>query len=250
MTDKKIVSDVQLNAFIDNELGDSERIEMLRLMDENPDLKKSVNEIKQDMEMVSLVYQNIPVESRFVEPAQRRGPAERRGAVFSKRYVSVAASIFLILGVISGLFISQYTINNNAQPVLTMVKDFNPEISKAEKILIHVNTREKKSVNAAFDKLEAIVRFSDMKQIDVKLKFVASADGLSVLRAESPYADRIRVISEQYENVEFLACGIAMETAFLKEKKSVTLLPEVKKIPAALGEIMEDIKNSWIYMRS
>ncbi len=244
MTDKKIVTDVQLNAFIDNELGDSERIEMLSLMDENPDLKKSVNEIKQDMEMVSQVYKNMPVESHFVESA------ERRGGGFSKRYVSVEASIFLILGVISGLFISQYTINNNAQPVLTMVKDFNPEISKAEKILIHVNTREKKSVNAAFDKLEAIVRFSDMKQIDVKLKFVASAEGLSVLRTKSPYADRIKIISEQYENVEFLACGIAMETAFLKEKKAVTLLPEVKKIPAALGEIMEDIKNSWIYMRS
>ncbi|VAW60169.1 hypothetical protein MNBD_GAMMA11-63 [hydrothermal vent metagenome] len=242
MMDEKIVTDVQLNAFIDNELGDSEKIEMLSLMDENPHLKKTIDEMKQDMEMVSRVYGNLPVESHFVEPEERKGSV-------SMRYVSVAASIFLIPGVISGLFISQYTINNT-QPVLTMVKDFNPEISRAEKILIHVSTREKKSVNAALDKLEAIVRFSDIKKIDVKLKFIASAEGLSVLRTESPYADRIRIISEQYKNVEFLACGIAMETALLKEKKAVTLLPEVKRIPAALGEIMENIKNSWIYMKS
>ncbi|VAW67343.1 hypothetical protein MNBD_GAMMA08-2052 [hydrothermal vent metagenome] len=249
MMDNKNVTDAQLNAFIDNELGsinESEyidEVDMLSLMDENPGLKKRVSEMRHDMNMLSGVYKNIPIEGHFIEPSEKHKAA-------SMRYVSIAASIFLVLGVISGLFVSQYLFDKSVQPVFTVVSDFNPATSDAEKILIHVSSQDENSVNAAFDKLEDIIYFSDMKKRSVKLKFIASAEGLSVLREKSPYAQRIKTISEKYKNVEFMACGIAMETAFLKEKKAVTLLPEVKKIPAALGEIMENIKNSWIYMKS
>ena len=84
----------------------------------------------------------------------------------------------------------------------------------------------------------------------MQLKFVANAEGLAVLRENSPYADRIKLLSEQYNNVEFLACGIAMKTAQLKEKKEVVLLPEAKKIPAALNEILERLEAGWTYMGS
>ena len=71
-----------------------------------------------------------------------------------------------------------------------------------------------------------------------------------MLRKGSPYAKRIHQIVESNENVSFLACGIAMENAKLKEGHDITLIPDAHKIDAALEQILRRLKAGWLYVRA
>jgi len=241
MTDEKIITEAQLHAYIDHELLGSEQTETLNLISENPELSKTVNEMRHDMDMVAMAYRNLPTK--------------RTAAILSKgknkqpmHYVATAVVMLLILGT-AGLFIASPK-NNPISPIFTAVDDFNPAILNADKILIHVSTLDNNRVVNALNKLEEILEAANTNQSNIKLEFIANANGLGVLRQGSPYADKIKQLSKKYNNVEFMACGIAMETARLKENREVELLPEAKKIPAALNEILEKLKAGWVYVRS
>jgi len=49
-------------------------------------------------------------------------------------------------------------------------------------------------------------------------------------------------------NILFLACGIAMENARLKEGIKIRLIPEATKIDSAIGKILDRIKSGWTYV--
>jgi len=242
MSDKKTITEAQLNAFIDNELDDNEQVEVLNLINDNSELAQTVNEIRHDMDMVALAYRKIPVKGSMAEFFRKKDSTPWR-------YAAVAAGVFLFFGVISGWFVSGYT-EHNIRDAFAMVDNYDPTVSKAEKILIHVSSLDTDRVKSALDKLEEILEVSQKAHNKVQLEFIANAEGLAVLRQGSPYAEKISLLSSKYNNVRFLACGIAMETAKLKEHKAVILLPEAKKIPAALNEILEKLEAGWLYMRS
>ncbi len=241
MTDEKIITEAQLHAYIDHELLGNEQTETLNLISESPELSKTVNEMRHDMDMVAMAYRNLP--------------EKRSAAILSKgknkqpmHYVAVAVAVLLILGTTS-MFITSPK-NNSISPIFTAVDDFNPAILNADKILIHVSTLDNNRVVKALNKLEEILEAANTNQSDVKLEFIANANGLGVLRQGSPYADKIKSLSKKFQNVEFMACGIAMETVRLKENREVKLLPEAKIIPAALNEILEKLEAGWGYVRS
>jgi intracellular sulfur oxidation DsrE/DsrF family protein len=242
MTDEKNITEAQLHAFIDHELCGNEQTEILNLISGNPELSKIANEMRHDMDMVAMAYRNLPVKRSITNLSGSENS-------LPMRYASVAAALLICFGTITGWFIASHT-NQSISPAFTMVDDFNPAIMDAEKILIHVSTLDKNRVTSALNKLEEILKVSERNQSDVKLEFVANAEGLSILRQGSPYANRIKSLSSRYKNVEFLACGIAMETVRLKENNEVRLLPEAKKIPAALNEILEKLEAGWVYVRS
>ena len=241
MTDKKTITEAQLHAFIDHELCDEEQNEILNLTNEDPALFKTVDEIRHDMDMVTMAYHNLPITKSISNSSAKKNRIQNR-------YPALAASLLLGLGSVSGWLIANH-VDRNVSPSITMIDDFDPINLTADKILIHVNTLDDSKVTGALNKIEKILEESDKNQNHVKLEVVASAEGLFILRQGSPYANKITSLSKKYKNVEFLACGVAMEVAKLKEQNEINLLPEVEKIPAAVNEIIEKLGTGWVYSR-
>ena len=70
-----------------------------------------------------------------------------------------------------------------------------------------------------------------------------------MLRQGSPFTQRIEKIATQYHNASFLACGIAMETAKLKEGREIQLIPVAQRVPAALDRILMRLEDGWMYIK-
>lgn len=242
MTDRQSITQAQLNAFIDNELDDTERLEILSLISKDPELRQTVNDIRLDMDLLATAYRQLPVSRAARAPDRARHGAQRA-------FRALAASVMLGIGLVAGWLISG-DVERRAAPAFTAVDSFHPNASENDRILIHVSSLDQHRVSAALDKLEKILDDAEKTQRHVKLEFIANAEGVAVLGQNSPYAAKIKSLSAQHDNVEFLACGIAMETVRLKEKHDMVLLPEAKKIPAALNEILDKLKAGWTYMHT
>jgi intracellular sulfur oxidation DsrE/DsrF family protein len=242
MTDRRSVTQARLNAFIDNELDDAERLEILNLINQDPELRRTVNEIRLDMDLLATAYRQLPVSR-----AARTPDRARHGTQRARR--ALAASVMLGIGLVAGWFIASHA-ERGAAPAFTAVDSFHPNASENDRILIHVSSLDRRRVSAALDKLEEILDAAEKNHRRVKLEFIANAEGVAVLGEGSPYADKIKALSAKHHNVEFLACGIAMETVRLKDKHDMVLLPEAKRIPAALNEILDKLKAGWTYMHS
>lgn len=242
MNDHDSITEAQLNAFVDGMLHEDERAQVHKAISEDSDLARTVAEYRQDMDLISLAYGKTPI------------PKASKAALFSnkfpqKRMLAAASVFFAVLGLFAGWMVSSWQHKHDI-PAFTSTKEFSPVNFKREKILIHVSSVDDARVLSALGKAEEILKHSEISGKSVQLEVVANADGLNILRNGSPYAAKIRTLSNQYANVDFLACGIAMENFRLKEGNEPQLIPEATKIPAALTEILQKLKEGWLYVRA
>jgi len=237
MTSKHSISEEQLNAFIDNELDDSERLQVLEALREDEALSRHVAELQHDKELLRLVYRDPPL------PRQRNPfPSSQR-----PHYLAVAASVLILVASLSA-FIGYYM----SRPDTTTFENLatlKPNALPNDHILIHINSMDADRVSAVLDRTTKILETTRLQSHKPELEIVANAEGLGLLRAQSPYADKIHELVASHKNVKFLACGIAMETARLKEGKPVELLPDAQRVPAALEQILLRLREGWTYVR-
>ena len=239
MSDHNLISDEQLNALLDNELDDEERTQILNSIAQNPNLQARYEELQRLKDMVVLAYRDVP-QPKPDNPAKR---------YFYKRYFNAFASAaLLLLGIFGGWFIGIYS-DHTPESNIRKIEQINISNVNEEKILLHIGTNDSKRVQTALQSAEDLLHNSSTKHTHLILEVVANADGLSILRKGSPYAEKIATLTKEYENVKFLACGIAKQNAALKEGKTIELIPEAKDIPAALDQILNRLQEGWTYVR-
>lgn len=241
MSNKKNISDTQLNAFIDGELPENKKAEVLNAIEKSPELSQTVSETRQDIDLVSLAYSSLQMEKTFDECIT----SKTQSPWFPK---ALAASFFLVIGVVVGWIASDYR-HQTPDVSFSLIEDYNPAESKADKVMIHVNSMNIDRVYRALAKLEEAIKSANQSKRNIQLKFIANSEGFGVLRQGSPYAKKIKLLSEQYNNVEFLACGVAMRAAKQEEKQEIVLLPEARRIPIAANAILASIEDGWLYTR-
>lgn len=231
-------SAAEINAFVDGRLESQRRRELLEAMAADPAFGARVRRLQATNGLIEDVYSRVPVPP--VPGWLRRG----------RRSQAVAALLALALigGGFLGWWISRAT--TPAAPVLQSLAQFDQQPSAAGKILLHISTADPDRVHAALDAAERILSRSREQHRLTRLEIVANAEGLAILREGSPYAERIERMLHQYDTVSFKACGIAMETARLKEGVEVQLLPEAEKVDAALDQILTRIRQGWTYIRA
>jgi len=242
MKDVDSPTDAQINAFIDNELDDADKVRILNAINQDAETSRAMSEIRRDMELLALVYRN--------PPRAENNPGYVNHRIRTKNRIWLAvASLLLTIGIAAGWQLSALY-EPQSSPVFADATRFSPNYSSAEKILIHINSMEQERVTVALAKTEEILQYARKNTQPVELEVVANAEGLGILRQGSPYAERIKFLADKYPNVQFMACGIAMENARLKEGKEIKLIPQATPIPAALGEILQKIKSGWLYVKS
>lgn len=247
MKNKEPFSDEQLGALLDNELNNEERAHIMDAIRQNKDLAARYYALCQIKDMVLLAYKNPP------EPKQIKFSLaipwydnKLRGT-----FASLALILFGGIGgwMISSHFIKQENINHEGALFQTIAQ-LDPNSTKSNKVLLHIDSKDKTRVQAVLDTAEKLLRSGNSKANNkLRLEIVANANGLDILRLNSPYSNRIESIASKYTNVLFLACGIAKQNARLKEGKDIQLIPQARDIPAALDQILRRIQDGWMYVR-
>ena len=247
MTSVNSISDEQLNAFLDDELLESEREQIITALANNAELKARYEELKKVKSMLRFAYQDVP---------QPKHPANMEAGTSTQYKTSAALAAVLIFGIAIGWSVTSLLstpTNDQIQAIRQFQEKFDKKIivpdDKPEKILLHIGSADSERVNNVLHVAEDLLQKSSAEHRKLTLEVVANSDGLAMLRKNSPYAQKIAALSREYNNVHFLACGIAKKTAALKEGRPIELIPQADDIPAALEEILKRLKEGWTYVR-
>ncbi|WP_455220886.1 hypothetical protein [Kaarinaea lacus] len=234
------ISDEQLNALLDNELDDAERVRMFEAIRNDQALSARYCKLRQVKEMVSLAYNEPPLPKNGVPGLSQRKFASR---------VSAAAAAFVLVfvgGIIGWSLHSNQEVDNSS---FYTVDRLNPNTIESKRVLLHLATGDDSRISESLEKIEELLEVSAAQHKPIEVEVVANSEGLNILRKGSPYAKRIRMITSRYDNVSFMACGIARHNAELREGKRVALIPEANEIPAAMERILKRVTGGWSYVR-
>lgn len=238
MSQDKFISDETVNAFIDNELDADERAQLVTAIQNDKVLQQKVNELRQVKEMLTLAYQD--------PPSPVIGLTEVTSA--SALRMGIAASVLVVLGFSLGWWMHVEVAPDPPQSFAT-VSQLDNEYVLTPKVLLHVSTMDSQRIEVALKKAEHLLAQHRQTNRPLDMEVIVNAQGLGLLRQGSPYAEKVRTLVQEYDNLSFLACGVARENARLKEGGAIELLPEATQVPAALELILKRLKRGWMYVR-
>jgi uncharacterized protein len=243
------ISEEQLNAFIDGELDSEDRARILAAIQGDAMLKASACELRTVQELVRHAY-GYP----DIQKSRRCAPA------MSGWGKGLAASLLLTSGALLGWFGHGQTAESRLQAMYWDEQNSfqsaslpkAAEVTGHKKVLVHLNTSDLHKVKEALDTAEQMLRTYAQNNQLAEMEIVANAGGLDLLRAShSPYAERVRELQEQYLNVHFLACQTAMDRVRREQGIDVStdLLPGVGVTPSALDQILDRLREGWVYIK-
>ena len=239
MSQDKRISDEQLNAFIDRQLTNDERVQVLDALKKDNELSKALCEMQRNDEFALMTYNSIP------EP--KKNPFDSATQKKQRKHYALVASLLICLSLAVG-WQSHRFMDSGPLPQIKEISQLDATTLESDKLLVHISVMDGERINQALDKAEALLK--DKKNSHLELEIVANAEGVQMLGTGSPYAERIAALSESYQNISFKACGIAMQNVKMKQGKDMILLPEAEKVPAALDQILKRLKFGWVYIRA
>lgn len=234
---QSVISDEQLNALLDGELDQYEREKLLQEIAVSPELKSRYDELQKLKSLLRVSYQQVP------QPVYSNSTVAYR--YFNYRNL-LQSAVILCFGVLIGWYAAGDKMTAN--PNIQAIEKVSPQLYNRERILIHISSNEERRVKQALNVAEKLLKDNSHGRA-LTVEVVANAEGLAVLRKNSPYAKKIAELSNAHDNIKFLACGIAKKVAALKENKPIELLPQARDIPAALDEILRRLQEGWTYVR-
>ena len=236
MNKDESISEEQLNAFIDGELEAEERACLFNEAEVSDELDQRLCQQRKLKELVQHAYRDVPEPKPHL--TGRRTPTGILG-------LAMVASLLLVLGVTSGLFIRGFfdqgpgpggvSASNNPQAVVAM-----------ENYILHVISGEPEQMKLALQKAGQLLSSAEPgkpRQVEV----VANEQGLDLLRSDvTPFSVEISALAS--ESVVFYACSKAIQR--LEEKGiEVQLVPEAIPGYTALDRVVIRMKDGWNYIK-
>ncbi|MFW2438198.1 MAG: hypothetical protein ACN4GR_02375 [Arenicellales bacterium] len=246
MKNKDELSNELLNAYLDNELDSDERGEIMAELENDSELACRLCELRNIKELTQFAY-SLP------QDRQHNGNQWKYGKHFST--LAVAVSLFMVVGSLIGWFAHDYLDANSimhadkGQFYLETSQTNLPSQVEQKKVILHVDTAEPDRLTAALDSAEDLLVASANSGNSMELEIIANARGLDLLRVgTTPFAGRITELSEKYDNLSILACNRAIKRLQDLGVK-VQLVPEAGIAPSALDQIVNRLKEGWVYIK-
>lgn len=239
---EKTISDEFLNAFVDNQLDASERIEVFESIRQNEALKDRVCEIAGLKEMMQYAYKSPPVSIHNLTGHNRS---------LNNRLQALAACILLCLGGITGWMAHTWSGLSSNLELKNFVQNSlpNEHISDMRRVIVHVNNSSPNMVKAALDETESLLESYRQNARKIQVELIANKDGVNIFRADHTHQKkRIAELQEKYPNLKFLVCGQTIGK--LRSKgESIVLLPHVGVASSAAEQINMRLEEGWGYVR-
>jgi intracellular sulfur oxidation DsrE/DsrF family protein len=239
MSNDEKFSDEQIQAFVDDEIDTHDRAEIMEAARNDEKLACSICELLQLKDSVSLAYREPPQPDH----TNTRWQTSHKTGLSIKTAAAVA--LFTVGSVTGWLLHTQPGFTSPAAKIAQMA----PAEEEYKRVILHVSTADPARLGQALDDAELLLSgYKDRPEM-VQLEVVANTEGLTLLRADaSPYAERIRHLAQEYDNISFLACSRTIEKLRMKGI-NVHLVPEAMVIPGALEEIVDKLQEGWVYIR-
>lgn len=117
-------------------------------------------------------------------------------------------------------------------------------------VIFHVDENDPGRMNLVLNNASNVDAYYRAKAEEVQIEIVAYGPGLNMLRSDkSPVVERIQTLSDNLDNIAFLACGNTLKGMKRKEKKDIPLVSQAKIVPAGVVYLMERQQEGWSYIR-
>jgi len=238
----KSLSNEQLCAYIDDELDFEERTRIVEQLEQDDELTREAQELRQLQAMLRHAYHEPP-------PA----PSEEKTRKKSRADLNaLAAGLLLSLGAIAGWYgNAQFATKTQTWPLaLDHTVQLNTAAAAQENLLLHISSNDPAKMEAALNYAEqALANAQHHNNKTFRLEVVANNGGIEMLRRDtSPYSQRIEKMLKQHHNVSFLACANALRKLHERGIK-VELLPGTRSDHTAIDEIVNRLEGGWRYLK-
>lgn len=230
MKQPKKYSDEFLNAYIDGEITIEEEMSLLESMQNDMDLAKRVNELKRIKLLVSTTYSGNKANQKSVKNKWNIP-------------LSYAASVLLIIGVISGW--ASHEMYSNDNTLLTKSNE-----NKTWNIVLHVNSNDKYIQQTILDETESLLEsFKDSNE-NVKVEIVAYGKGVFLFDSEkSKYKSRLSTMKNNFSNLSYAVCGRTVKRLEKIQGREIKLISNMTVARSGIYQIIKRQKQGWNYIR-
>ncbi len=238
-----------LNLYVDGELGEEKRVELLARLDDDSELRDALNDIHRVKELLQVAY---PLT---IKPTEK--------VTDKKRVVGMAAALLLALGLgfLGGNIFSQVDgyesrtahtlIPSNNQNEIDLKHFSHSEFdhsadAPAQKVIIYLGSAKKEKFEETLDKAEALL--TKYKKDGTQVYVVTSAGGLDLLRTDNGDTEnRIIKMKGLYESLSFVACNNQIYKLH-SEGQVVNLVDDVQVAPSAVQFVVNHLKKGWKFI--
>lgn len=117
------------------------------------------------------------------------------------------------------------------------------------KVLVHASSAGRDVLATALDEVEDLLREARASSRPLQVEIVANGPGLDILRAdEHGFAERLVALRREYPDLGFVACGQSLQRR-RAEGHPVEIVTGAVVAPSALQQVMERLRDGWIYVR-
>lgn len=243
---KQDVSNELLGAFVDDELACSDKRVIAEEIKTNADMASRTQAL---LDLKTSIKQAYP-ESEVVEKTNKS-----LGKRFKKRFLtqSIAASVMVSIGLIIGSIFGQAPSQNPYQPVTAGDSIFGikvqPVSHHANKVLLHITSSELNKIDFLLSKTERMLLDSKNSNNPLNIEVIANSGGIDFLKkTNSPYAERILSLQQQYDNLQFIACKNTLRR-LRKNGNNIQMVDGVKQDRPALDTIVNRMNDGWTYVK-
>lgn len=215
-----VLSDEELNAFIDGELNASDQGRVLAAIDRDDALKARLVDYQQTRNLLRHAYEQPPQPARAIAAAP------------SLKKQVLAASLLVAAGVAAGWILHRESV----------VAPLARQAQAPKGVVIQVSEADPAKWEMALLNASNVRKAYGDKSVGVEI--VAYGPGLKMFHQDSPVSAGLDEMNKK--GVKLLACGNTMTMTRTTRDK---LNQAVEVVPAGVVEIMERQKDGYAYVR-
>lgn len=235
-------SNETLNAFVDDELDETERQDIINEQVEDQKLAEAICELRVVKDMVRAARpQSEYLDINVSLPKQH----------YYRKWFAAASLILVLFSFVASTDLyrnSTTIISSNASGSYSDVTELLQAQQEHQelKLVLHIFMSSDMAAMKLFEQLDEVLEYSAVNQRRAQVQVIASGQGIRVLQqGESAYQDKITYISTQYDSVEFVACQRSMSRLAAKQNLAIRILPEVLLTHSGPELIKRRQKQGW-----
>ncbi len=235
-----IYSDEMLNAYIDEELGRNDHINISATMALDCNLRARVEELRVVRSLVKISYEKLDLTPTSL-------PTNKQ---FGKIMLSVAASLILMVGTLAGWLANQFSSSPSLLDLAQTIENRTSIKTGKNNIMLHLSSNNKHQWKVVLDEIVQTLDSANDKHSDVKVHLVTNGGAINVARLKNnPFAARIQNMMKKYPNFTMQVCRQTLERLYYSKNKKVKLVPGTEIVRSALGEVIKRRQEGWLYLK-
>jgi len=240
MSGQNDYSDEVINAFVDDELSEQERVDLLRDATGSEQLRRRLCEISYLKSQVRAAY-----------PEQAPGFAAP-GMLPGRRAFLAYASAAAVggLSVLGLLQLDGGSPQRHSGADSLARQDSAGQLAVATRVLFHISSDDALVGRELLDQVELVLADYAQNQKPLRVEVVANNQGLRFLQSgRTPFAERIGRLDTRYQNLLFAACGNTLQRLRRERGEQIKILPGAVIVQSGVSFVARRQLEGWAYIK-